>query len=186
MAYSYYNYDYPPPIVDHLHQRTHQHQNFFQYLSHQKPPRPEDYPNQPDVNIRNAFTEYIIDIEVPGIKDPHAISVSWTTSRSLVVSGSIVGLESSAGHSRAEKPEKPAEDKTGTRDAHGDWKEPNKTHEPELLVGERRLGPFRRHFSFPDEVNMDELTAKLDAGLLTIYVPKKGLTVAKAGRVDVE
>ena len=74
---------------------------------------------------------------------------------------------------------------TGTRDAHGDWKEPQ-PHEPELLVGERRVGPFRRHITFPEEVNMDKLIAKLEAGVLHIRVPKKGLSAPKPGRVDVQ
>ena len=178
MAYYYYGYDFPPSLVDHMHQRPHQHRNLFHYLTHQKS-RPEDYPNQPDVDVRDAFTEYIIDMEVPGMKNPHDINVVWTSSRSLVVSGSVGAPES--GHSPPEKPENP----TGTRDAHGNWKEPP-SHEPELLVGERKLGPFRRHFSLPEEVNMEKLTAKLEAGLLNIRVPKKGFTPAMAGKVNVQ
>jgi len=170
MAYYYYGYDFPPQIADHLHQRNHQHQTFLQYLTNQKP-RPEDYPNQPDVDIRDAFTEYIVDIEVPGIKNPHDIKVSWTSSRSLLVSGNVVRPE--IGHPAAGK------------DAHEEGKE-HHVHEPELLVRERRLGPFRRHFTFPDEVDMEKLVAKLDAGLLTIRVPKKGLTAVKSGKVDVQ
>ena len=76
------------------------------------------------------------------------------------------------------------ENKTGTRDAHGNWKGPQ-LHEPELLAGERRIGPFRRHFTFPEEVDMEKLVAKLDAGLLNIRVPKKGLTAVKTGKVNV-
>jgi HSP20 family molecular chaperone IbpA len=174
MAYYYYGYDYPPPLVDHMHPRTHQHQNFLQYLTHQKP-RPEDYPNQPDIDIRDAFTEYIVDIEVPGVKDPHDISVTWSTSRNLVVKGNV-----ESGHGRTEK----QENATGTTDAQGDGKDSH-PHEPVLLVGERRLGPFRRHFTFPEEVEMEKLTAKLDAGLLHIRLPKKGLGAAKTGRVKV-
>jgi len=178
MAYYYYGYDFPPQIADHLHQRNHQHRTLLQYLTNQKP-RPEDYPNQPDVDVRDAFTEYIIDIEVPGIKNPHDIKVTWTTSRSLLVSGNVVRAES--GHPAVEK----EENLTGTTDAEDHWKG-SQVHEPELLVGERRLGPFRRHFTFPEEVDMEKLVAKLEAGLLNIRVPKKGLTAAKSGKVDVQ
>lgn len=178
MAYYYDGYDFPPPLVDHMHPRTHQHQNFFQYLTHQKP-RPEDYPNQPDVDIRDAFTEYIVDIEVPGIKNPRDISVTWTTSRNLVISGNAVGPES--GDSRTEK----AENMTGTIGTQGDGKNPQ-PHEPVLLVRERRLGPFRRYIAFPEEVDMEKLTAKLEAGLLQIRVPKKGSSAAKTGTVKVQ
>src|SRR5437016_4593033 len=88
MSYYYYDYNFPPPIVDHLHQRPHQHRTLFHYLAHQNP-RPEDYPNRPDVDIRDAFTHYYVDVEVPGVKNPKDISVVWTSTRSLVVSGSI-------------------------------------------------------------------------------------------------
>jgi HSP20 family molecular chaperone IbpA len=178
MAYYYYGYDFPPPLVDHMHPRTHQHRNFFQYLTHQQP-RPGDYPNQPDIDVRDAFTEYIVDIEVPGIKNPRDISVTWRTSRILVVSGNVVGPES--GHSRTEK----QENITGTIDTQGDGKDPQ-PHEPVLLVGERRLGPFRRYFTFPEEVDMEKLTAKLEAGVLQIRLPKKGSSAAKTGTAKVQ
>ena len=44
---------------------------------------------------------------------------------------------------------------------------------PWLILGERRIGSFRREFSFPVDVDMEKLSAKLEAGLLTIKVPKR-------------
>jgi HSP20 family molecular chaperone IbpA len=96
-----------------------------------------------------------------------------------VISGNIVGPES--GHSRTGK----QENVTGTIDTQGDGKDPQ-PHEPELLVRERRLGPFRRHLTFPEEVDMEKLTAKLEAGLLHIRVPKKGLSATKTSMVNVQ
>lgn len=176
--YYYYGYDFAPPLADHMHQRTHQHRNLFHYLTHQKP-RPEDFPNQPDVDVRDAVTEYLIDMEVPGIQNPHEISVSWTSTRSLVISGNIAGPEPGK-----VVPEK-HENKTGTRDANGSWKD-SEPHGPEIILQERRIGPFRRRFNFPDEANMEKLTAKLEAGLLKVRVPKIGLSVTKTGKVDVQ
>jgi HSP20 family molecular chaperone IbpA len=179
MSYYYYGYEFPPPIVDHVHQRTHQHRNLFQYLTHQNP-RPEDYPNRPDCDIRDAFTHYFVDVEVPGVKNPKDITVVWTSTRSLVVSGSIEAPDTAYTTTVTVKPE----NVTGTRDAEGDWKE-RAPHEPELLIGERKMGPFRRHFTFPEEVNMEMLAARLDAGLLRIRVPKKGMTATKPEKVTV-
>ena len=44
---------------------------------------------------------------------------------------------------------------------------------PWLILGERRIGSFRREFNFPVDVDMEKLSAKLEAGLLTIKVPKR-------------
>ncbi|CCX11362.1 Similar to 30 kDa heat shock protein; acc. no. P19752 [Pyronema omphalodes CBS 100304] len=40
-------------------------------------------------------------------------------------------------------------------------------------INERKFGDFKRTFSFPAPVELDEVTAKLEDGLLTIVVPKK-------------
>jgi HSP20 family protein len=40
-------------------------------------------------------------------------------------------------------------------------------------INERKFGDFQRTFSFPAPVELDEVTAKLENGLLTIVVPKK-------------
>jgi len=41
-----------------------------------------------------------------------------------------------------------------------------------LVVEERRLGPFRRYINFPIQIEAKEVTAKLEAGLLTLRIPK--------------
>ncbi|KAK6401838.1 hypothetical protein LTR95_019136, partial [Oleoguttula sp. CCFEE 5521] len=42
-----------------------------------------------------------------------------------------------------------------------------------LILGERRIGSFRRELHFPVEVDIEKLEAKLEAGLLRLNVPKK-------------
>jgi HSP20 family molecular chaperone IbpA len=170
------------PIVDHPHERTHQHRNLLSYLAHQKP-QPEAHPNYPDVDVRDAFTEYLIDIEVPGIKAASEISVQWTTSRSLVVSGSC---ERPGSKDKKEQPQQPRTySVTGSRDEHGDWKAPDDASEPYLLIGERRIGPFRRHVNFLVDVETEKLSAKLEAGLLSLRVPKMGHAVPK-GKISID
>jgi len=162
MAYAYY-YDLPPPLVDHQHERPHQHQSLLQYLSHRHP-RPEEHPNQPDVDIRDAVTEYLVEIEVPGIKDPKDVSVSYTSDRSILISGTVARPD--YGY-----PEEASDQESlSRRDSKGQWKEPT-PHGVHLLVGERKIGPFRRYLNFPSDV--EKVTVKLDAGLLKIRAPKK-------------
>lgn len=172
-----YGFGSPYPLVDHPHERTHQHQTIWRYLSH-KGPDPKNYPNYPDVDIRDATGEYLVEIEVPGIKDSSEITCEWISLRRLVVSGSV-GRPGSV-------PAVEQEGETGTRDAHGDFKPP-KPHEPYLLVGERRIGPFRRNFYFPADVEMEKMSAKLEAGLLRLRIPKREEYVPQeGGKINIE
>ena len=56
-----------------------------------------------------------------------------------------------------------------------------------VVLGERRIGSFRRLFTFPVEVEHESMTAKLEAGLLKIRVMKKLHHVPKgSGRIDID
>ena len=152
------------PVVDHMHQRLHQHQPLVRF--NRKPVDPSTYPNHPDVDIRDAGHEYLIEIEVPGIKDPDKISCQWTGSKSIVVSGTTERPAWSV------QPETRNTGDVPTRDAQskGSSSQPTK---PFLLIGERRIGPWQRHISFPFDVKPEGLHANLEAGLLKLRVPQK-------------
>jgi HSP20 family molecular chaperone IbpA len=156
-----YSHDVAPPLVDHLHERVHQHRSLFQYLTN-KSPNPKMYPNHPDIDIRDTKTEYVIEMEVPGLDDPKEIACRWTGLQSLVVSGSIQRPEIATASVNTE---------AGTGDPKTENVLPDSA-EAYLLVGERRIGEFQRHFYFPVEVVMEKLEAKLHAGVLRIRVPK--------------
>jgi len=167
MAYAYY-YDLPPPLVDSPHERLHQHQSMLQYLAHRHPNRPEDHPNQPDVDFRDAIKEYLVEIEVPGIKKPNQLSVSWTGSRSLLVVGNMTRPDYGSPANTDVEEEKETPHAAGVH----------------LLVGERRIGPFRRYINFPTDV--ENVTVTLEAGLLKIRAPKKDFDDLPQGQVDVK
>ncbi|EXJ88653.1 hypothetical protein A1O1_05584 [Capronia coronata CBS 617.96] len=166
MAYAYY-YDLPPPLVDHPHERKHQHESVLQYIAHRHP-RPEDHPNQPDVDFRDAIKEYLVEIEVPGTKKPSDITVSWTGPRSLLLTGT------------ASRPDYGTPTNTEVEEE----KESPHTGGVHLLVGERRIGPFRRYIHFPTDV--ENVSVTLEAGLLKIRAPKKGFSDAEATKVEVK
>lgn len=46
---------------------------------------------------------------------------------------------------------------------------------PTVLLTERKLGSWRRTFTLPEDVEMKELKARLDAGLLRIDLPKRSV-----------
>jgi len=155
-----YLYDYPPPIVDNLHERHHQHQNLLQYVG-RRHPRPEDHPNAPDLDFRDAIKEYLIEVEVPGIKNPEEIKVTWTGHRALLLTGTI-----------------------GRPDYGVSLAEDEHAGGVHLLVGERKTGPFRRYINFPTEV--EDIVVTLEAGVLKIRAPKKGFSEASKTKVDVK
>jgi hypothetical protein len=63
-------------IVDHPHERMHQHQNLLRTLA-RKGPDPEHYPNYPDVDVRDAISHYLVEVEVPGVKKVEDLHVRW-------------------------------------------------------------------------------------------------------------
>jgi len=166
MAYAYY-YDLPPPLVDNLHERSHQHQSLAQYLA-RRHPRPEDHPNQPDVDFRDAIKEYLVEVEVPGTKKPSELTVSWTGSRSLLVTGNVVRPDYGSPDNAEVEEEKEKPHAGGIH----------------LLVGERRVGPFRRYINFPTDV--ENVSVTLEAGLLKIRAAKKGFSEIADAKVDVK
>lgn len=46
---------------------------------------------------------------------------------------------------------------------------------PTVLLSERKVGPWRRTFTLPDDVEMKELKARLEGGLLRIDLPKRSV-----------
>jgi HSP20 family protein len=61
----------------------------------------------------------------------------------------------------------------GTRNAEA------KTEGDNYHLYERRYGSFSRSFTLPQSANADAVEAKLDAGVLTVTVPKKAETKAR-------
>jgi HSP20 family protein len=182
MSYYYYSYDYPPPLVDHIHERTHQHRTLLDQLTRRKS-LPEEHPNQPDVDLRDTPDAYLVEVEVPGVKNTEQITVHWTTSRNLIIRGGVLRPDGSKNEDQTkDQPEVDSSDAQFTQDS---TKKSN-VHDPALLVGERRIGPFRRIFNFPSDVDMHNLSVKLDAGLLIVRAPKMAPSYPKQVQLSVE
>lgn len=105
---------------------------------------------------------------MPGTKKPSEITVSWTGSRSLLLTGNTT---------------RPDYGKAENSQVEEEQQEPH-SGGVHLLVGERRVGVFRRYINFPTDV--ENVNVTLEAGLLKIRAPKKGFTEAAATKVDVQ
>jgi HSP20 family molecular chaperone IbpA len=182
-----YTSDFSPPFVDHLHERPVPHQSLLQYLLHQRQ-NTRPIITQPDLDIRETEHEYQIDIELAGVSDKNAINVEWTSSRSLDVSGNIDRPSIPDDRPADSAPDTSTKLPIGTRGPAGEWIPAPDSQSPKvaLVVAERKIGPFRRHFNFPVDVEMHKLKATLKSGLLTIRVPKKGSAAEGRGRVNIE
>ncbi|KAK0928251.1 hypothetical protein LTR29_017460 [Friedmanniomyces endolithicus] len=171
-----------PHLVNDAHERTHQHQSFVASLAGRHP-RPQAYPNAPDVDIRDAGTDYLIDIEVPGIKSTADLHLHWMGNREFMLTGDVRRPGEAAPQFEGVDPK----DLTGIAKrsvASNDKEKDDDSHKrrsfasaealalPHLLIGERRLGFFKRVFTLPIEVEADKISAKLEAGLLSLKVPK--------------
>jgi HSP20 family molecular chaperone IbpA len=188
---------YEPPLefVDHQHERLHQHNTFLGVLGRKRPDQ-KTYPNHPDVDISDAITHYLIELEVPGVKDAEAFTINWTSFKSLVVAGSTfrswepkaakVDPESVAESEKAAK-NGIGLDVKALKDAKDKAEEASDEWPPYLIVGERKIGSFRREFHFPVEIDVKKVEARLEAGLLRIYIPRKShMDLKGSGKVKVQ
>ncbi|KAK0928250.1 hypothetical protein LTR29_017459 [Friedmanniomyces endolithicus] len=192
--------DYGPegPTVDHMHERLHQHNSFLDVLARRKP-NPIAHPNQPDVDFSDVTSAYLIDLEVPGLKDPNALTIQWLSWRHLVITGTttrplhfkgVYGSDPAAPLSTYHGANGTTINRKGAQNGDGDGQslyaavgkdsklmreeaEDGSDLPPWLIIAERRIGAFRREFRFPVDVDMEKLDARLDAGLLHVVVPKK-------------
>ncbi|EHY56127.1 hypothetical protein HRR83_008644 [Exophiala dermatitidis] len=151
----------------------------------------------PATDIRETMRAYHIEIETPGVTDKNDIVIQWMSPHTLLVQGSVkrpknIGLldpkhgdrvwegegegwAQEAGHAKA---------KDDSADGGPIERTPSReTIEaqlradaiPTVLLAERKLGPWRRTFTLPEDVEMKELKARLDGGLLRIDLPKRSL-----------
>lgn len=168
-AHPYAYYEPPFELVDHPHERLHQHNTFLGVMAHRKPDQ-KTYPNHPDVDISDAIGYYLIELELPGIKDASAIALNWTSCRSLVVAGTsfrsweLKPTSDTKSVSNGEKDRIDATSEGGLNNrAPKDAKEETdgrNTHlPPYLVIGERRIGSFRREFHFPVELDVEKVEA---------------------------
>ncbi|ETI21820.1 hypothetical protein G647_05889 [Cladophialophora carrionii CBS 160.54] len=167
----------------------------------------------PPTDIRETLATYHIEIEVAGVTDKEAIVVQWLSPHTLLVQG-VASRPANIGLTDQDEGKRIWEGKEGegwaTESGHAKKPEPTdggplmrtpsrETVEaeyladttPTILLSERKIGPWRRTFTLPEDVEMRELKARLEGGLLRIDLPKRSvedLEAMKGGgvRIDVE
>jgi len=164
----------------------------------------------PATDIRETMAAYHIEVEVSGIANKDDIMIQWLSPHTLLVQGvaerpknigltdqsegkrvwegkDAEGWAAEAGHGKV-----PASDggplvRTPSRETVEADLLSDTT--PTILLSERKVGPWRRTFTLPEDVEMRELKARLEGGLLRIDLPKRSiedLEVLKSGGIRIE
>jgi len=146
----------------------------------------------PNFDVHETPKDYILDGELPGL-DKSNLSIEFTDSNTLVIHGKIE--RSYTAGTPPEKLLQGAKQKqaiTEGKETEGKEREKGKQHEQKAeneepikyWVSERTVGSFQRSFSFPGEVDQDNVKASYEDGILKVVVPKKEKRTAK--KIDIQ
>ncbi|KAJ9607655.1 hypothetical protein H2200_007733 [Cladophialophora chaetospira] len=150
----------------------------------------------PATDIRETLASYHIEVEVPGVVNKDDIVIQWLSPHTLLVQGVAerpknIGLTDQSEGKRVWE----GKDDEGWAVESGHGKPPptdggpllrtpsRETVEadfladttPTVLLSERKVGSWRRTFTLPEDVEMKELKARLEGGLLRIDLPKRSI-----------
>lgn len=176
--------------VDHPYEQQSKPMRFLRGFS-RKRSKQKTIPTRPTTDIRDAGSHYMMEVEAPGVKDESSITLYWTTPRSLVVAGNTFRPESfdnglpltiAAGGCDIPNTHVGLDDKeikalqSSKRKQLDTTKAMQRSEDPQswphLLVSERMINFFRREYYFPVDIDMGNVKASLEAGLLRINLPK--------------
>jgi HSP20 family molecular chaperone IbpA len=122
---------------------------------------------RPLVDIRETPDQFVLDVELPGLKISKDLKISWSSSRVIVVHGdnqrhAIPGVDEGSSEAAGEK---------ASSDANG-ANQTNQEDAVHYVERERHIGKFRRVFEFATDVDHETMKTILRYGLLTIVVDK--------------
>ncbi|RVX71949.1 hypothetical protein B0A52_04348 [Exophiala mesophila] len=149
----------------------------------------------PATDIRETLRLYHIEIETAGTTDKDSLLIQWLSPHTLLVQGEIKrpgplglldpsegekvwegdddGWAKETGHAKPDTTDGGPIERTPSRETvEAELRNDTK---PTILLSERKVGPWRRTFTLPDDVEIRELKARLEGGLLRIDVPKRSV-----------
>jgi len=157
----------------------------------------------PRFDVYETADAYHLDGDLPGVSDKATIGIEFSDERTMNISGRVERTRQQPAEKHDEKKEEavvmerkrslqPTVEDTDDEDdfsivsASSTKKSEQQqvakseeqsakpaAHERKFWVSERTFGNFQRTFSFPSPVDLEKVSAKLEAGLLQIVVPKK-------------
>lgn len=194
MASPYYPYYYFPRELDH---DTHLSNTFPEHhwpLEHTRQAITKglhglvkDSTPQPRADVRETLKNYYIDVELAGVQDKSQITLKWMNLRTLYLE--VLKRERKITESEGidtALSSQPSAAKTDIKEANGSAAKDEKTTAEKAeaekksatelvihtLVKERDIGNVKRAFTFPVDVDVEGMVAKLHHGVLEITLGK--------------
>jgi HSP20 family molecular chaperone IbpA len=141
----------------------------------------------PNFDVHETPKEYILEGELPGLEDKKKnLSIEFTDTNTLVVRGKIErsfqsgtppkGIEGATMKGAITSEGEKEQQNKDPKEVNVEKKRKEAGDEDDSVkywVSERTVGSFQRSFSFPGEINQDNVKATLENGILKIVVPKK-------------
>ncbi|RPB16070.1 HSP20-like chaperone, partial [Morchella conica CCBAS932] len=121
----------------------------------------------PRFDVQETAVEYVLEGEFPGLSNKSKLDIQFTDHKTLSVRG-VLEKKVLEQNKSCERPSGPAPISTKKIVI-----ENTPTNKVKTWVSERAFGPFQRTFSFPGVIDIEDVSASLEAGLLRIRVPKK-------------
>lgn len=141
-------------------------------------PQPAPHLHTPRANAYESTATFYLDVELPGIKDKAEVELEWLSSGTLLLRTKVKGdmhapLRNDEVHHHEAKNEGKKE---------GDQKPAEGEQRPivYMTVHERKIGAYGRAFHFPVKVQREQMETSLEAGVLSITLPKCEVSAEQA------
>lgn len=122
----------------------------------------------PNFDVHETENSYILEGELPGLQNKDELHLEFMDPQTLVVRGRVERSYQSGQPPRLTD----TENEGGNRLKNKEQEEKPTSQQPRYWVSERSVGEFQRSFSFPTPVDVDNVKAGLEHGLLKVTVPK--------------
>lgn len=121
----------------------------------------------PNFDVHETENCYILEGELPGLQNKDELHLEFMDPRTLVVRGRV-----DRSYRSGQAPRLTDTEEEGDRPKSKEREEKPTSQQPRYWVSERSVGEFQRSFSFPTPVDVDNVKAGLEHGLLKVTVPK--------------
>lgn len=139
---------------------------------------PHDTPDlrTPNADVRETVKKYYIDIELPGVSSKDELSLTWTSTRTLLVEATI---------KRPEVPEEQSQD-AASLEAGAEAGKACEHKFVHFLARERKFGLYGRAFHLPFDIDHDKVETTMKSGLLRVVIPKPEIAHHEPKKVEVK
>ncbi|KAL7267659.1 hypothetical protein RUND412_009747 [Rhizina undulata] len=134
----------------------------------------------PNFDLHETPKAYVLEGQLPGLKDKSNVNIEFTNAQTLFISGKIERSNSRTPgdgehgeQTEIDEEGSGKENTTAGQTGTAVQKESDSGARTKYWLSERIVGEFQRSFSFPGNIDIDAVKASLEHGILKVVVPKK-------------